>query len=133
MLKKNSVILVCVILSGFVAPFVLSCIAGMTTTTGVQTKDNFYKEIEAAIDDSLYFVAYDKKTGEPIKIIASPHANVIKVGENLSADFIEILKELEAKGEKLVETNCETSFYVHGSPGCRIKKTASGGYKVICD
>jgi hypothetical protein len=54
-------------------------------------------------------------------------------GEDISADFIKILKELEAKGEKIVETQCETSFYVHGSPGCRIKKTASGGYKVICD
>lgn len=133
MLKRKGVLLVCVMLSCFAAPFVLSCIAGMTATTGVQTEENFYKEIKAAIDNSLYFVAYDKKTGEPIKIIASPEANVMRVGENLSADFIEILKELEAKGEKLVETNCETSYYVHGSPGCRIKKTASGGYKVICD
>lgn len=133
MMRKKSLLLVSVILSCLAAPFVLSCIAGMTMEDGIQTEKKFYEEIGAAIDDALFFVAYDRKTGEPTKIIASPKAKVRMTGTDLSADFIKILKALEAEGEKVVETNCETSFSVHGSPGCRIKKTASGEYKVICD
>jgi hypothetical protein len=133
MTNKNGLFLVSMILFCLATPVLLSCISGTAIAQGTQTKELFYQEIEAAIDKALFFVAYDKRTGEPTKIIASPGANVRMTGEDLSADFIKILKELEAKGEKLVETQCETSFYVHGSPGCRIKKTASGGYKVICD
>ena len=133
MMSKKGFLFVSGMMFCMMAPLILSCISGTAIAQGVQTKEQFYQEIETAIDNALFFVAYDKRTGEPSKIIASPGANVRMAGENLSADFIKILKELEAKGEKVVETQCESSFYVHGSPGCRIKKTAAGGYKVICD
>jgi arginine/lysine/ornithine decarboxylase len=98
----------------------------------VMTEEMFEKEIAAAKKEASLFVAYRRTDGQPLKIIASPGTKVVCEGENLSDHLIAILKRLEESGEKIVETECETSFYVHGSPGCRIKKTASGEYKVVC-
>ncbi len=135
MLSKKGLLLVSVILPCLVVPLVLSCLAGPAMAERTQTEKMFYAEIEANKDRAIFFVAYDKKTGQPIKVIAAPNTFILTEGDNLSTDFASVLKLIEArdKGDKIVETTCETSFYVHGSPGCRIKKTASGEYKVICD
>jgi len=133
MLQKNNLSVASVVLCCLAAPLILSCLAGPTMAGGTQTREQFYQQIESAIDNSVYFVAYDKKTGQPTEIIASPGMTVLREGESLSTELLDVLKELEALGEKVVETQCETSFYVHGSPGCRIKQTASGAFKVICN
>lgn len=135
MMRKKRIILVSVLLSCLVAPLVLSCLAGPAMAERTQTEKIFYEEIEAYKERAIFFVAYDKKSGQPIEVIAAPNTIILMEGDNLSTDFATVLKQIEArdKGEKIVDTTCETSFYVHGSPGCRIKKLASGGYKVICD
>ena len=133
MLRKNKLSVLSVVLCCLTAPLILSCLAGPTMAGGTQTREQFYQQIERAIDNSIYFVAYDKKTGQPLEIIATPGMTVLREGENLSTELLDVLKELEALGEKIVETHCETSFFVHGSPGCRIIKTASGAFKVICN
>ena len=97
------------------------------------TEDKFKAEIEKAKDHAYVFIAYHKVEG-PIRIIPSPGTTVVCEGEYLPNDLIEILNFLkETKRENIVETECDTSYYVHGSPGCRIKVTKSGEYKVICD
>ena len=115
---------------------VASCMTAMAQT-GTQTKESFNSEIHAAAEQALYFVAYDKITGQPFAVIASPGTEVIIDGtkEKLAKDFIDVLKRLEEHAGKPqeVEASCDMSYYVHGSPGCRIKQLANGGYKVVCN
>ena len=124
------------VLCGLALTLVLSCMTAMAQT-GTQTKEKFNDEIDTAAGQALYFVAYDKVTGQPFAVIASPGTEVFIDGtkKNLVNDFIDVLKRLEEHAGKpqKVETSCDMSFYVHGSPGCRIKKLASGGYKVVCN
>lgn len=134
MMRKKRILLVSVLLSCLVAPSIAA---------GEQTEAMFYEEIKKALEKRpLYFVAYERgESGQPVAIIASPGADVfedgtVKDGVNINNldTLVGVLKRIQEKrGENFVDTTCETSFYVHGSPGCRIKKLASGGYKVICD
>ena len=141
MMRKKSILLVSVFLSFLVAPLVLSCLVGPTMAGGKQTKELFYQEIKDALElepRPLYFVAYEGgKSGQPVAIIAAPGAMVMTTENgkiNEIETLVKVLKQIqEARKENFVDTTCETSFYVHGSPGCRIKKMASGEYKVICD
>lgn len=132
-----------ILLSCLVAPLVLFCLAGPSIAAGEQTEAMFYEEIKKALEERpLYFVAYERgERGQPVAIIASPGADVFEDGTgkdgvniNKIETLVGVLKRIQEKrSENFVDTTCETSFYVHGSPGCRIKKIASGGYKVICD
>ncbi|MEE4111876.1 MAG: hypothetical protein V2I40_03615 [Desulfobacteraceae bacterium] len=95
---------------------------------------NFYAEIEKVKDDAVFFVAHSKANGEPFAIIEAPGCTAIKKGSSATIptkDLIEVLKELEGRGEVYVDTTATTVIHVHGSPGCYIK-TASGGWKCIC-
>lgn len=106
---------------------------GLNCKSYVMTEDKFKDEIESQKEQAYVFVAYDRIDGKPIKIIPSPGTTVVCEGEHLPNDLIEILNLLREHGENIVETECDTSYFVHGSPGCRIKVTKSGEYKVICD
>jgi len=101
-----------------------------------QTRAKFDSEINAAVDQAVYFVAYDKSTGQPFAMIASPGTEVLMDGtkKSLAEDLITVLNKLQERAGKhqKVEVTCDQSYYIHGSPGCRIKKLANGGYKVVC-
>ena len=140
-MRKKSILLVSVFLSCLVAPLVMPCLVGPSLAGGKQTVESFYQEIKDALnlkEKPLSFVAYEGgDRGQPVAIIAAPGAMVLTT-ENGNINEIETLVNVlkliqKVRNENFVETTCETSFYVHGSPGCRIKKTATGEYKVICD
>ena len=141
MMQKKRFFLVSVLLCCLVALLALPCLVGPAMAEGKQTEKSFYQEIKAALElepKPLYFVAYEGgERGQPVAIIAAPGAMVMMTENdkiNEIDTLVKVLRQIqEARKEKFVETTCETSFYVHGSPGCRIKKTASGEYKVICD
>lgn len=141
MMQKKRFFLVSVLLCCLVALLALPCLVGPAMAEGKQTEESFYQEIKEALnlkEKPLYFVAYERgERGQPVAIIAAPGAMVMTTEDgriNEINTLVKVLKLIqEARNENFVETTCETSFYVHGSPGCRIKKMASGEYKVICD
>ncbi|WP_372682313.1 hypothetical protein [Desulfosarcina sp.] len=139
MMQKKRFFLVSVFLGCLLALLALPCLVGPAMADGKQTEESFYQEIKEALKEKpLYFVAYEKgERGQPVAIIPAPGAMVMTTENgrlNEINTLVKVLKLIqEARNENFVETTCETSFYVHGSPGCRIKKMASGEYKVICD
>jgi hypothetical protein len=139
--KKNRLMFIGVVLFCLAAPFVLSCIAGTTTAKDVQTEEQFWAAIKENLPNSMFFVVYDKESGEPVEVIPSPGTktiwnepitkpeHLVEVLDRINQEF----EKRDEKKEKFLDTIQETSYYVHGSPGCRTKKTASGRTRVVCD
>lgn len=120
---------------------VLSCIACTAIAQDVQTEEKFWAAIKENLRNSVFFVVYEKGSGEPVEVIPSPGKKTIwndpiTKPEHLMEVLDRINQEFEKqkeKKEKFLDTIQETSYYVHGSPGCRSKKTASGRTRVVCD
>jgi hypothetical protein len=87
-------------------------------------------ELREVAHRAAFLVAFSKRTGEPIAVIAGKDCNVLEKG--CLPVPSKLITEL---GEKLGKENLETISYtfnhVYGSPGCYIP-SAGGGWKCIC-
>jgi hypothetical protein len=103
----------------------------MTENQQIKNEDQrIIDELKEVIHKAAFLVAFDKKDGKPIAVIAGKDCSVLREGR-LPVPSEVIAQLLEKHGKENLETISYTFNHVYGSPGCYIP-TGRGGWKCIC-
>ena len=92
--------------------------------------ERIFAELKEVAHKTAFFVAFSKRGGEPIAVIAGKDCSVIEKG-CLPIPSKLIAQLLENRGKENIETISYTFNHVFGSPGCYIPN-GRGGWKCIC-
>lgn len=96
----------------------------------INDEQRIIDELKEVIHKAAFLVAFSKRDGEPIAVIAGKDCSVIEEG-CLPIPSKLIAQLLEKRDKENLETLSYTFSHVYGSPGCYIP-TGRGGWKCIC-